>query len=162
MRALIQRVRRASVAVDGVVSGAIENGMLVLLGVRSGDAPEDAVYLASRTAALRIFNDAGGKMNLSVQDVGGSVLVVSQFTLHADTRKGNRPSYIMAAEPALAERLYEEYIRELRLALGSERVSAGVFRAMMQVELVNDGPVTIMLHSKSEFEGPGEMNAIAQ
>ncbi len=162
MRALIQRVRRASVAVDGVVSGAIETGLLVFLGVRTGDAPEDAAYLASRTAALRVFNDAGGKMNLSLQDVGADVLVVSQFTLHADTRKGNRPSYVMAAEPALAERLYEEYIRELRLELGPERVSAGVFRAMMQVELVNDGPVTIMLLSKSEFKGRGGINTIAQ
>jgi D-tyrosyl-tRNA(Tyr) deacylase len=152
MKALIQRVSRASVTVDETVTGAIGRGLLVLLGVRQGDADADARYLASRVAALRIFNDADDKMNLSVRDVDGSVLVVSQFTLHADTRKGNRPSYILAAEPALAEHLYELFVEELRTLLGDDRVATGVFRAMMRVELVNDGPVTVTVKSKSEYQ----------
>ncbi|MBL0173956.1 MAG: D-tyrosyl-tRNA(Tyr) deacylase [Ignavibacteria bacterium] len=152
MKALIQRVSQASVTVDGSITGAVGPGLLVLLGVREGDADEDARYLASRVAALRVFNDAEGRMNLSVVDTGGSVLVVSQFTLHADTRKGNRPSYILAAEPALAERLYELFISELRALLGGDRVASGVFRAMMQVALVNDGPVTVTVQSKSEYK----------
>jgi D-aminoacyl-tRNA deacylase len=152
MKALIQRVSQASVTVDGSITGAVGPGLLVLLGVREGDTDEDARYLAARVAALRIFNDADRKMNLSVVDTGGSVLVVSQFTLHADTRKGNRPSYILAAEPALAERLYELFIGELRALLGDGRVASGVFRAMMQVALVNDGPVTVTVQSKSEYK----------
>ncbi len=151
MRVLIQRVSRAKVTVDGNVIGEIGGGLLVLAGVRHDDSDADAVYLASRTAQLRIFNDNEGKMNLSVQDVEGAVLIVSQFTLHADTRKGNRPSYGHAAEPGLAERLYERYVSELRRILGSDRVGTGVFGAMMEVELVNDGPVTVTVMSKNEY-----------
>ena len=148
---MIQRVSRAKVTVDGRVTGSIGKGLLVLAGVRHDDDDADAVYLASRTAQLRIFNDSDDKMNLSVQDVEGTVLVVSQFTLHADTRKGNRPSYGHAAEPVLAERLYERYVSELRGILGSERVGTGVFGTMMEVELVNDGPVTVTLQSRNEY-----------
>jgi len=109
------------------------------------------VYLASRVARLRIFNDREGKMNLSLLDTGGAVLVVSQFTLHADTRKGNRPSYGHAAEPGLALQLYDRFVEELRAQLGSDRVETGEFAAMMEVELVNDGPVTVTVKSKSEY-----------
>lgn len=145
MKALIQRVSRARVTVDGREAGAIGKGFAVLLGVRIGDADADAVTLAEKTASLRIFEDEAGKMNLALLDSGGSVLVVSQFTLYADTRKGNRPSFIQAAPPAEAERLYEVYVAQLRRILGDGRVSTGIFRASMSVELVNDGPVTIEL-----------------
>lgn len=151
MRLLIQRVSRASVTVAGHITGEIGHGVLVLLGVRHGDTEEDARYLASRLSRLRIFDDGEGKMNLSVEDVGGSALVVSQFTLHADTRKGNRPSYGHAAAPELAEQLYEYFVLELRSLLGATRVSTGEFAATMDVALINDGPVTIMLRSKSEY-----------
>ena len=152
MLALIQRVTRARVTVDGRETGAIGNGLLVLLGVRQGDLENDAEYLAARVAALRVFGDADGKMNLSLGDMGGCALVVSQFTLHADTRKGNRPSYALAAEPVVAEKLYECFVAELRALLGHDRVATGAFRAMMQVELVNDGPVTVTVASKSEHK----------
>jgi D-aminoacyl-tRNA deacylase len=151
MRVLIQRVSRAGVTVNGKTVASIGKGFLALAGVRHGDTEDDAVYLASRTAQLRIFNDAHGKMNLSLKDIGGEILVVSQFTLHADTRKGNRPSYGRAAAAELAEALYERYILELRMLLGEDRVATGVFAAMMQVELVNDGPVTVTIQSKSEY-----------
>ncbi len=159
MRVLIQRVSRARVTVGDAeprVTGAIGPGLLVLCGVRHGDSEEDAVYLASRVARLRVFNDGDGKMNLSLLDTGGAALVVSQFTLHADTRKGNRPSYGHAAEPVLAERLYTRFVEELRVLLGSDRVATGVFAAMMQVELVNDGPVTVTVKSKSEYGSADE------
>ena len=149
MRALIQRVRRCSVSIEGKVHSSIGPGMLILLGVKQGDQATDAEYLADRCAALRIFEDPQGKMNLSVQDVGGSVMVVSQFTLYGDTRKGNRPSYSEAAAPAEAEELYEHFARRMRLSLGDERIATGMFRAMMDVELVNDGPVTVMVESKT-------------
>jgi len=148
MRALIQRVRRSSVTIDGKTHSSIEAGMLVLLGVKQGDQEADAEYLADRCAALRIFEDADGKMNLSVQDIHGSALVVSQFTLYGDTRKGNRPSYSEAAPPERAEELYEHFVGCLRRSLGESSVATGVFRAMMDVELVNDGPVTVMVESK--------------
>ncbi|PLX32517.1 MAG: D-tyrosyl-tRNA(Tyr) deacylase [Ignavibacteria bacterium] len=151
MRILIQRVSEARVTVDGESTGAIGRGVLVLLGVRRGDTEDDALYLAARLSRLRIFNDDEGKMNLSVDDVGGSALVVSQFTLHADTRKGNRPSYGHAADPETARRLYELFVTELRGLLGAERVATGRFAAMMQVQLVNDGPVTVTVKSKSEY-----------
>ena len=151
MRAIIQRVTEARVLVDAHVVGAIGSGLLVFLGVRAGDTEADAAYLAERCAALRIFQDAEDKMNLSLIDTGGSVLVISQFTLHADTRKGNRPSFIAAAKPELAEQLYQSFIEKMKSILGSERVATGIFRAMMQVELTNDGPVTILLQSKSEY-----------
>jgi D-aminoacyl-tRNA deacylase len=149
MKALIQRVRRCSVTIDGVLQSSVGNGMLVLLGVKQGDTGADALYLAERCSALRIFEDPQGKMNLSVRDVGGAAMVVSQFTLYGDTTRGNRPSYSAAAPPETAEALYESFVRHLRDLLGDQRVATGVFRAMMDVELVNDGPVTVMVESKS-------------
>lgn len=146
MRAIIQRVTRASVTVEGRVAGEIGAGLLVLLGVSRTDNPESAAYLAEKIANLRIFSDEAGKMNLSLLDVGGSALLVSQFTLYGDTRGGRRPSYVQAAPPEQASRLYEEFVRTIR-ALGVP-VQTGVFQAHMQVELVNDGPVTILLDSE--------------
>ncbi|MBR9976039.1 MAG: D-tyrosyl-tRNA(Tyr) deacylase [Bacteroidetes bacterium] len=157
MRVIVQRVSRARVTVEdpatsGVrVTGEIGPGLLVLCGVRHGDTEEDADYLANRMARLRVFSDAEGKMNLSLLDTGGAALVVSQFTLHADTRKGNRPSYGRAAEPELAERLYVRFVERLGAELGVSRVATGEFGAMMSVELVNDGPVTVTVNSKSEY-----------
>ena len=148
MRALIQRVSKASVRIDGKVISAIEEGLLVYLGIKNGDTPEDARYVAEKCCSLRIFEDAGGKMNLPVSDVGGSVLAVSQFTLYGDTRKGNRPSFIDAASPDIAEPLYNAFADHLRSLLGNKRVATGVFRAMMDIESVNDGPVTVMVESK--------------
>lgn len=146
MRAVVQRVTRARVSIDGQVAGEIGAGLLILLGVGRLDNPESAGYLAEKIANLRIFSDSAGKMNLSLLDNGGSVLVVSQFTLYGDTRGGRRPSYIEAASPEEANRLYEEFVRSMR-ALGLA-VETGVFQAHMQVELVNDGPVTILLDSE--------------
>ncbi len=148
MRAVIQRVSSASVTIDGKVSGAIGNGLLILLGIKTGDTDSDAHYLAEKCAALRIFEDAEEKMNRSVKDISGSVLVVSQFTLYGDTRKGNRPSFIDAAPPAIAEPLYENFVSHIRSLLGTEKVATGVFRAMMDVTLVNSGPVTVIVESK--------------
>jgi D-aminoacyl-tRNA deacylase len=146
VRAVIQRVSRASVTVDDRVAGEIGAGLLVLLGVGKTDNQESASYLAEKIANLRIFSDGAGKMNLSVLDAGGSALVVSQFTLYGDTRGGRRPSYIQAAPPEEASRLYQEFVRAMR-SLGVI-VETGVFQAHMQVELVNDGPVTIVLDSE--------------
>jgi D-aminoacyl-tRNA deacylase len=143
MRAVIQRVRRARVTVDGAVVGEIAAGWLVLLGVGPADTQKQADWLAEKVACLRAFPDADDKMNLSVQDVGGSVLVVSQFTLYGDCSKGRRPSFIGAAPPAVAEPLYEAFVTALKL-LGVP-VATGRFAADMQVELVNDGPVTFVL-----------------
>ncbi len=153
MRALVQRVSRCSVSVNKQITGAIDKGMLILLGVRIGDTEEEAVALADRCAALRIFEDSEGKMNLSVRDISGEALVVSQFTLYADTRRGNRPGYSDAAPPEVAERLYEKYVERLRTNMAPLKVATGVFRAAMAVELVNDGPVTVMLESKSRPGG---------
>ena len=149
MRAVVQRVSRASVRVDSKTVGGIEKGLMVLLGIRSGDTREAADYLAEKVAYLLVFPDAHDKTNLSVLDVGGAVLAVSQFTLFGDTRKGRRPSYIDAAPPAEAEPLYEHFLSALRRH--GLRVESGVFRAMMEVELVNDGPVTILLDSERLF-----------
>ena len=146
MRAVVQRVTRASVTVDGRVAGEIRAGLLILLGVSRTDNTESAPYLAEKIANLRIFSDEACKMNLSLLDIGGSALVVSQFTLYGDTRGGRRPSYIQAAPPEEASRLYEEFVRSLR-SLGVP-VETGVFQARMQVELINDGPVTILLDSE--------------
>jgi D-tyrosyl-tRNA(Tyr) deacylase len=148
MRALIQRVRRCSVSIEGVTSSSIGHGMLILLGIGQTDQESDADYLAERCASLRIFEDREGKMNLAIKDVGGSAMVVSQFTLYGDTRKGNRPSYSEAAPPERAEALYERFVEHLKLSLGHEKVATGVFRAMMDVELINDGPVTVLVESK--------------
>ncbi len=146
MRSVIQRVTRASVRVDAQVTGEIGAGLLILLGVSRTDNQESSVYLAEKIANLRIFSDEAGKMNLTLIDIGGSALVVSQFTLYGDTRGGRRPSYIEAAPSEEANRLYEEFVRAMR-GLGI-KVETGVFQAHMQVELVNDGPVTILLDSE--------------
>ncbi len=153
MKALIQRVSRARVVVEGRETGAIAKGFAVLLGVRIGDKDADAVWLAGKTAGLRVFPDEQDKMNLALAEAGGAVLVVSQFTLYADTRKGNRPSFINAAPPEEAERLYGIYVDALRALLGDDRVATGVFRASMSVEIVNDGPVTIELTSDGRTGG---------
>ena len=146
MRAVVQRVSRASVTVGGRVAGEIGAGLLILLGVSRTDNPESAAYLAEKIVNLRIFPDEAGKMNRSLLDTHGSALVVSQFTLYGDTRGGRRPSYIQAASPEDANRLYEEFVQAMR-ALGVQ-VATGVFQAHMEVELLNDGPVTILLDSE--------------
>jgi len=146
MRSVVQRVARASVRVDRQVVGEVGQGLLVLLGVAQGDSDDDARWTADKLAQLRIFEDEAGKMNRSVQEVGGSVLLVSQFTLLGDARKGNRPSFTGAAQPELASALYEEVAALLRAR--ALPVATGVFRAHMEVELVNDGPVTLLLDSR--------------
>jgi D-aminoacyl-tRNA deacylase len=148
MRALIQRVKRCSVSIDGKNESSIGQGMLILLGVKNEDKVENAVALAERCVALRIFEDTNEKMNLNVNNIHGQVMVVSQFTLYGDTSKGNRPSFIQAASPKVAEPLYEQFVEHLAELLWNKKVATGVFRALMDVELVNDGPVTIMMESK--------------
>ncbi len=148
MRAVIQRVSRAKVTVEGEITGEIGCGLLVLLGVAADDSELDAVYLVEKVVNLRIFEDEEERMNRSVLDVGGSLLVVSQFTLYGDTRRGRRPSYIDAAPPETANRLYEFFVTEARKHL---KVETGRFQAMMDVELVNDGPVTILIDSEKTF-----------
>lgn len=149
MRAVVQRVSRASVAVAGEITGEIGAGILVLLGIGHGDSEKDAEYLADKVVHLRIFADTADKMNLSLQDTGGAILVVSQFTLHGDCRKGRRPSYNEAAPPLRAERLYEYFVTALRNL--DVPVATGRFQAIMEVSLVNDGPVTILLDSEKKF-----------
>ncbi|HVO85440.1 MAG TPA: D-aminoacyl-tRNA deacylase [Syntrophobacteria bacterium] len=149
MRAVVQRVREASVQVAGEVVGSIGPGLLVLLGVGQQDEPEDAVYLADKVVNLRIFADDQGKMNRSLVDVGGALLVVSQFTLWGDCRKGRRPSFVAAAEPEKARALYQVFMRHAA-DLGVE-VASGRFQELMQVSLVNDGPVTLLLDSAKAF-----------
>ena len=158
MKALIQRVQRGSVTIDGKVVGRIGKGFVVLFGARHGDTGDDARYLAHRTVNLRVFPDAQQKMNLALPDVGGQVLVISQFTLYADTRKGNRPSFIGAAAPEVACKLYETYVDALRRALGVANVATGEFGAMMLVEILNDGPVTVELNT----DRPGPAAGAAQ
>lgn len=149
MRAVVQRVTHARVTIDGEIAGEIENGLVVLLGIARDDTKDDADYLAPKIIALRIFEDAEGKMNLSLKDVDGGLLIVSQFTLHGDVRRGLRPSWSDAAPPEIAEPLYDYFVESSRKLLG--RVETGSFRKMMQVELVNDGPVTILLDSRKQF-----------
>jgi D-tyrosyl-tRNA(Tyr) deacylase len=149
MRAVVQRVSRARVTVNEWVSGEIGHGLLVLLGVGHGDTETDVIYLAEKIAGLRVFEDRDGKMNRNVQDAGGSVLAVSQFTLYGDVRRGKRPSFDDAAPPDEARRLYEFFVERVQ-ALGL-RCETGRFQEMMQVELVNDGPVTILLDSGKAF-----------
>jgi len=145
MKLLIQRAASGSVTVNGKTIGQIDRGLVVLVGVRTGDTEADAIKLARRTAALRIFPDDEGRMNRSLADIGGEALVISQFTLYADTRKGDRPSFIRAGDPAIAEALYNTYVAELARQPGIARVAPGQFAASMQVELINDGPVTVDL-----------------
>ncbi len=149
MRAVIQRVSRAEVSVENEIIGAIGKGILVLLGVAVGDSEADASYLLEKTVNLRIFEDADDKMNLSLLDIKGDLLVVSQFTLCGDARKGRRPSFIKAAAPVEAKRLYEFFVSAARKQIG--KVETGKFQAMMKVELTNDGPVTILLDSEKLF-----------
>jgi D-tyrosyl-tRNA(Tyr) deacylase len=149
MRAVVQRVSRAKVTVNGWTAGEIGWGLLVLLGVGQTDTEADAAYLSEKVAGLRIFEDEDGKMNRSVRDVGGSVLVVSQFTLYGDVRRGKRPSFDEAAAPEAARRLYELFVQRIQAA--GLRCETGRFQEMMQVELVNEGPVTILLDSGKAF-----------
>lgn len=144
MRVLVQRVSRAEVTVEGRVTGEIGPGLLLLVGIRQGDGDAELEWMVHKLANLRVFSDAEGKMNLSLQDTGGGVLAISQFTLYGDAKKGNRPSYIEAARPEIAEPLYENFCEQLGAAIGKE-VQRGVFGAHMDVELINDGPVTLML-----------------
>ncbi|MDR1682149.1 MAG: D-tyrosyl-tRNA(Tyr) deacylase [Candidatus Symbiothrix sp.] len=149
MRILIQRVSKASVSIDGKIKSAIGQGLLVLLGIEDSDNQPDIDFLIKKTVHLRIFNDEAGIMNRSILDTGGEILCVSQFTLHASTKKGNRPSYIRAAKPEIAMPLYEQFCQSLSLAL-HKPIQTGTFGADMQVELVNDGPVTIWIDSKEK------------
>jgi D-tyrosyl-tRNA(Tyr) deacylase len=144
VRVVLQRVSRAEVRVGGRVVGSIDRGHLLLVGFKSGDGPSQVEWMADKVLGLRVFGDAEGKMNLSLEDVGGDLLVVSQFTLYGDTSKGRRPSFVDAAPPEAAERLYEDFAAALRARSG-RTVETGEFGAMMEVELVNDGPVTLLL-----------------
>lgn len=148
MRIVIQRVSKAKVVADGVLSGAINKGFLLLVGVEEADTSEDVDYLTRKISNMRIFEDEEGKMNLSLKEVNGEILSISQFTLHADTKKGNRPSFIKAAKPDQADQLYEELNDSLRAE--GFKVEVGVFGADMDVSLVNDGPVTILIDSKNK------------
>jgi D-tyrosyl-tRNA(Tyr) deacylase len=149
MRAVIQRVSRASVLIKNKVKSEIGPGLLVLAGIEEADTEADIEWLCNKIVQLRIFNDSNEVMNLSVQETGGSILAISQFTLHAKTRKGNRPSYIKAARPEVAIPLYNEFVNRLSLLLGKE-IGTGEFGAMMQIELINDGPVTIIIDTKEK------------
>jgi D-tyrosyl-tRNA(Tyr) deacylase len=149
MRAVVQRVTRASVTVESKIVGEIGDGLVILLGIARDDTEKDASYLVEKISALRIFDDEAGVMNRSVKDVKGALLIVSQFTLYGDVRRGLRPSWINAAPPDVAEPLYEFFVAQARKSV--DRVTTGSFRAMMQVELVNAGPVTILLDSRKSF-----------
>lgn len=148
MRAVIQRVTKASVTIEGKIYSAINTGLLVLLGIEDVDTIEDLEWLSAKVVNLRIFNDDNGVMNVSVKDINGEILVVSQFTLHASTKKGNRPSYIRASKPGFAIPVYEKFLQQLSGDLG-KKVQTGVFAADMKVELLNDGPVTIVIDTKN-------------
>jgi len=149
MRAVIQRVTKASVTVEGKINGQIENGLVVLIGVEDADSDEDIEWLSNKIVNLRIFNDENGVMNVSVKDIAGNILLVSQFTLHASTKKGNRPSYIKASKPDIAIPIYEKMIKQLSTDLGKE-IQTGIFGGDMKVELLNDGPVTIVIDTKNK------------
>jgi len=148
MRAVIQRVSEASVTIDNIVRSSIQNGLLVLAGIEDADSTEDIVWLSAKIVNLRIFNDENGVMNVSVKEIAGNILLVSQFTLHAATKKGNRPSYIKASKPEIAIPLYGQLIRQLEQDLG-KAIATGEFGADMKVGLINDGPVTIMIDTKN-------------
>jgi D-tyrosyl-tRNA(Tyr) deacylase len=147
MRVVLQRVREASVVIEGREHARIGAGYVVLLGVKNGDTTKEAISLADRCSSLRVIEDGDGKMNLGLAETGGSVLVVSQFTLYGNAEKGNRPSFTDAATPAHAEPLYETFVKRLRSTLGDDRVATGVFRSMMDIHLINNGPVTILLEN---------------
>jgi len=149
MRAVIQRVTKASVTIDEKIHSAISDGLLVFLGIEDADTAEDVEWLSGKIVNLRIFNDENGVMNVSVKDINGDILVVSQFTLHASTKKGNRPSYIKASKPEFAIPMYEKFLLQLNHELGKQAY-AGVFAADMKVELLNDGPVTIVIDTKNK------------
>ena len=149
MRAVVQRVTRAKVTVDEKVVGEIGKGLVVLLGIARDDTKVEAAYLVDKISALRIFDDEDGKMNLSIKDVKGALLIVSQFTLYGDVRRGLRPSWIDAAPPEVAEPLYDFFVRQAGTSI--DQIATGSFRAMMQVELVNDGPVTILVDTRKLF-----------
>jgi len=149
MRAVVQRVTRAKVTDEGEIVGEIRNGLVVLVGIARDDTKVEAAYLVDKITNLRVFDDQEGKMNLSVKDVGGGLLIISQFTLYGDVRRGLRPSWSDAAPPEVAEPLYDFFVRQASSAI--DQVATGKFQAMMQVELVNDGPVTILLDSKKLF-----------
>ena len=147
MKAVIQRVSRASVSIDGKLKASIEKGLLVLLGIEDADTDEDIEWLSGKITNLRIFNDEQGVMNCSVKEISGEILLVSQFTLHASTKNGNRPSYIKASKPEVAVPLYEKFIQQIEKDLG-KKIQTGVFGADMKVELLNEGPVTIIIDTK--------------
>ena len=149
MRVVIQKVTQASVSIENQIEASIDKGLLVLVGIEDGDTNEDIAWLSSKIVNLRVFDDDNGVMNLSVKEVEGEVLIVSQFTLHASTKKGNRPSYIKAARPEVAIPIYEAFIKQVESLLG-KRVPTGQFGAMMQVTLCNDGPVTILIDTKNK------------
>ena len=149
MKAVIQRVKEASVIIEGEVSGAIKTGLMVLLGIETADTQEDLIWLSNKIVNMRIFDDASGVMNLSVKEVGGNILLVSQFTLHASTKKGNRPSYMAAAKHEISIPLYEAMIQQLTIEMGAP-IQTGNFGADMQVTLINNGPVTIVVDSKNK------------
>ena len=149
MRVVIQKVTQASVSIENQIVGSIDKGLLVLVGIEDGDTNEDIAWLSSKIVNLRVFDDDNGVMNLSVKEVEGEVLIVSQFTLHASTKKGNRPSYIKASRPEVAIPIYEAFIKQVESLLG-KRVPIGQFGAMMQVSLCNDGPVTILIDTKNK------------
>jgi D-tyrosyl-tRNA(Tyr) deacylase len=149
MRVVAQRVTSASVEVEGSIVGSIGEGMMVLVGIEDADTFEDVQWLSSKLTQLRIFNDEAGVMNVSIKDIAGEVLLVSQFTLHASTKKGNRPSYIKAARPETAIPIYEQFKKQLEMDLG-KRVASGIFGADMKVSLINDGPVTINIDTKNK------------
>ena len=149
MRAVIQRVTKASVTIEGKINGQIENGLLVLMGIEDADTDEDIEWLSSKIVNLRVFNDEKGVMNISVKDIAGNILLISQFTLHGSTKKGNRPSYIKASKPDIAIPIYQKMIEQLSIDLGKE-IQTGIFGADMKVELLNDGPVTIVIDTKNK------------
>lgn len=149
MRALVQRVSSGSVTVtEENYFAEIQKGMVILLGVKEGDTPEDLVFVADKCCNLRIFEDEQGKMNLSLKDVDGEILIISQFTLYGETAKGNRPSFTLAARPEFANEMYLNFVNRLKLNLGPEKIKTGIFGAMMEVKIINNGPVTLMVESK--------------
>jgi len=151
MRALVQRVSEGGVYIaDHNYKAEIGKGLVILLGIKSDDKSEDVIFVADKCSNLRIFEDDNGKMNLSLKDIDGDVLIISQFTLYGDAQKGNRPSFTEAARPEIAIPLYESFINRMKMNLGNEKVKCGIFGAMMQVKILNDGPVTILIESKSQ------------